>query len=122
MNWLLLVALAIIGVCAFLGWRVGFVKSVFSLVSTIAVIIITILLSPIVTSLLKSNDTISGTIQNKLEAVIDLSGIAENLGSDEKRDPTAFIDGLELPESIKNTIKESLSETLQEKKQRQLRG
>lgn len=115
MNWLLLIALALIGVCAFFGWRVGFVKSVFSLVSTIAVIIITILVSPIVTGLLKSNDTISGTIQNKLEAVIDLSGIAENLSSEEKRDPASFVDGLELPESIKNTIKESLTETLQEK-------
>ena len=43
MNWLLIFALAIIGVFAFIGWRAGFVKSVFSLISTIAVIIITIL-------------------------------------------------------------------------------
>jgi len=79
MNWLLILALAIIGVCAFAGWRVGFVKSVFSLLSTIAVVIITILLSPLVTNLLKSSDAISGTIQSKLEQVIDLSGVAENL-------------------------------------------
>ena len=115
MNWLLLVALAIIGLCAFFGWRVGFVKSVFSLLSTIAVIIITILVSPIVTNILKSNDTISGTIQTKLEAIIDLSGIADNLNSDEEKDPTAFIDGLELPDSIKDTIKDSLAETIEEK-------
>ena len=115
MNWLLLIAIAIIGVCAFAGWRAGFVKSVFSLVSTIAVIIITILVSPIVTGMLKSNDTISGTIQSRLEMVIDLSGIAENLSSDEKQDPASFVDGLELPESIKDTIKASLTETLREK-------
>ena len=54
MNWLLLLALGIIGVFAFIGWRVGFVKSVFSLVSTIAVIVITILVSPIVTNMLMS--------------------------------------------------------------------
>lgn len=117
MNWLLLVALAIISVCAFAGWRVGFVKSVFSLLSTIAVIIITILVSPIVTNMLKSSDSISGSIQTKLEEVIDLSGIAENLSSDEEKDPTAFIDGLELPDSIKNTIKNSLADTMEEKKE-----
>ena len=30
MNWLLLLALAIIGICAFAGWRAGFIKSIFS--------------------------------------------------------------------------------------------
>ena len=84
MNVLLIVALAIIGVCAFLGWRAGFVKAVFSLVSTIAVIIITILVSPIVSNLLKSNETISGTIQSKLENVIDLSGVADRLTAEEE--------------------------------------
>ena len=115
MNWLLLFALAIIGVFGFIGWRVGFVKSVFSLLSTITVIIITILVSPIVTNMLKSSDAISGTIQGKLEEIIDLSGIAENLSSDEENDPLAFIDGMDLPASIKNTIKNSLSETIEEK-------
>jgi len=96
--------------------RVGFVKSVFSLLSTIAVIIITILVSPLVTNLLKSTDAISGTIQGKLEELIDLSGLAENMNSEEENDPTAFIDGLELPESIKDAIKKSLAETMAEKK------
>ena len=116
MNWLLLVALAIIGICAFIGWRVGFVKSVFSLVSTIAVIIITILVSPIVSNMLKSSEKIAGGIQGKLEQVIDLSGIADNLSSEEEKDPVAFIDGLTLPDSIKDTIKDSLADTMEEKK------
>lgn len=117
MNWLLIFALAIIGIFAFIGWRVGFVKSVFSLVSTIAVIIITILVSPIVTNMLKSNEKISGAIESKLEQVIDLSGMAENLSSEEEKDPLAFIEGLQLPASIKETIKESLTETMEEKKE-----
>lgn len=116
MNWLLLVALAIIGICAFTGWRIGFVKSVFSLISTIAVILITILVSPIVSNVLKNNEKISGTIQSKLEQVIDLSGIADNLSSDEEKDPMAFINGLNLPDSIKDTIKDSLEDTMTEKK------
>ena len=116
MNWLLLVALAIIGICAFIGWRVGFVKSVFSLISTIAVIIITILVSPIVSNMLKSSEKIAGGIQTKLSQVIDLSGIADNLSSEEEKDPVAFIDGLTLPDSIKDTIKDSLADTMEEKK------
>ena len=117
MNWLLLISLAVIGVCAYLGWRAGFVKSVFSLISTIAVIIITILVSPLVTDLLKSNETISGGISSKLEEIIDLSQIAQNLSPEEEKDPAAFIDGLQLPESIKDKIKESLAETLKEKEE-----
>ena len=117
MNWLLLFALAIIGVFAFIGWRAGFVKSVFSLISTIAVIIITILVSPIVTNVLKNNENISGGIESKLEQVIDLSGVAETLSAEEEQDPLAFIDGLQLPESIKETIKDSLTETMEEKKE-----
>ena len=116
MNWLLLFALAIIGVFTFIGWKVGFVKSVFSLISTIAVIIITILVSPIVTNILKSNQNISEGIQTKLEQIIDLSGIAENLSTEEGKDPLVFIENLELPASIKDTIKDSLTNTMKEKR------
>ena len=116
MNWLLILALAIIGIFAFIGWKVGFVKSVFSLVSTIAVIIITILISPIVTNILKNNESISEGIRTKLELVIDLSGIAENLSTEEEKDPLVFIENLELPASIKDTIKDSLTNTMKEKR------
>ena len=107
MNWLFIVTLLIIGGGAFLGWRAGFVKTVFSLVSTIAVIILTLIFSPIVTNMLKNNETIFGTISSKLDLVI-------NLPDTEQADATtdAFIDGLSLPESIKNSLKsnESVSE------------
>ena len=116
MNWLLLFALAVIGIFAFIGWKVGFIKSIFSLISTIAVIIITILVSPIVTNILKSNEKISEGIQAKLEQVIDLSGIAENLSTEEEKDPLAFIESLELPASIKDAIKDSLTNTIKEKR------
>ena len=117
MNGLLLFAVAIIAIFALIGWKVGFVKSVFSLISTIAVIIITILVSPIVTNMLKSNEKISEGIQVKLEQIIDLSGIAENLSVEEEKDPLAFIENLQLPASIKDTIKDSLMNTMKEKKE-----
>jgi len=117
MNWLLLFALGIIGVFAFIGWRAGFVKSIFSLISTIVVIVITILVSPLVTNMLKNNDSVTGAIRGKLEDIIDLSGVAENLNADEENDPMAFVEGLDLPDSIKDTIKESLTEAIEEKEE-----
>lgn len=97
MNWLLVVALIIIGACAFAGWRAGFVKTVFSLVSTIAVIILTLIFSPVVSNMLKNNETVFGTVKEKIGAVVDLSG--------EEGDTESFIDGLSLPDSIKNMLK-----------------
>lgn len=113
MNWLFITAVVLIGGGAFLGWRAGFVKTVFSLVSTIAVILLTLLCSPIVTNFLKSNDSITQAVESRLEAWVDLSGLADTM--ENKQDPAAFIDHLELPESIKRTLKDSLNENLHKK-------
>lgn len=113
MNWLLITAVVLIGGGAFLGWRAGFVKTVFSLVSTIAVMVLTLLCSPVVTNLLKNNDTITNAVERRLEEFIDLSGLSGIVEND--REPMAFIDHLELPESIKNALKDSMAENLKEK-------
>lgn len=115
MNWLLLLAVAIIGVGAFLGWRAGFVKAVFSLVSTIAVIILTLLLSPIVTEFLQGNEAITGGISGKLDDIINLEFIAEEV--EDPTDPASFVDSLSLPESIKTALKEAIEKILVEKKE-----
>ena len=115
MNWLLLVTLLILGVGAFLGWRAGFVKAVFSLVSTVAVIILTLLLSPIVTGMLEGNETITGTIYEKLDLIINLEFEAENV--EDANDPASFVDSLSLPDSIKEVIKEAIETMLTENKE-----
>lgn len=106
MNWLFIATLLIIGGGAFLGWRAGFIKTVFSLVSTIAVIILTILFSPMVTKMLKGSDVIYGGIRGQLASVIHFPDMEEGTTTD------AFIDGLSLPDSIKDTLKsnEAISE------------
>ena len=43
MNWILVMVIILIGGGAFLGWRAGLIKTVFSLVSTIAVLILTMI-------------------------------------------------------------------------------
>lgn len=112
MNWVLITAVVLIGGGAFFGWRAGFVKTVFSLVSTVAVMILTLLCSPLVTNLLKSNDTITNAVESRLEDFIDLSGLTGLI--ENKSNPEELIDYLELPESIKNTLKGSLSENLRQ--------
>ncbi len=110
MNWLLLVAIAILAVGAVLGWRAGLVKTVFSLVSTIAVIILTLMLSPLVTGALKSSDTVVSTIYDRIDAVIDLAAFAESEGG--TTDPMEFIDGLEFPESVKKVLRNAVEDML----------
>ena len=99
MNWLFIATVLIIGGGAFLGWRAGFVKTVFSLVSTIAVIILTILFSPMVTNMLKSSDIIYGGIRGQLASIIHFPDMEEGTTTDH------IIDGLSLPDSIKDTLK-----------------
>lgn len=113
MNWLLLITLAILGIGAVLGWRAGFVKSVFSLVSTIAVIIVTLLLSPIVTGMLKSSETVTDAVYNKLDELINLEFVSDDAG--EERNPAEYVDGLSLPKSIKEILKDEIEEVLEGK-------
>ena len=79
MNWILVMVIILIGGGAFLGWRAGFIKTVFSLISTIAVLILTMIFSPVVTNALKSSDLVTNTIHNSLASVIDLSGALDVL-------------------------------------------
>jgi len=82
-----------------------------------AVIVITLLVSPMTTELLTGIEVIPDTIRNGLEAVIDFSGLLENVENAE--DGTLelaleIIDGLSLPDSMKDTIKDALTTTVEE--------
>lgn len=112
MNWILLVAIGLVVGGAFLGFRAGLIKTIFSLVSTIIVIIVTMIFSPVVTNILKSNDSITNMIQNGLNSVIDLSGVLEVL--EEDINPKAFIDELKLPDSMKDNLTKALPNVFSE--------
>ena len=121
MNWILVITIILIGGGAFLGWRAGLIKTVFSLISTIAVLILTMIFSPVVTNVLKSSDLVTNTIYNGLVSVIDLSGIVEGLETDKafgvvpeysrgvevinlSIDPVEVIKNLEFPNSIRDML------------------
>lgn len=111
MNWLLLVAVILIGGGAFAGWRAGFVKTAFSLASTIVAMIVTLVFSPVVTNALKQNETFYQGVKEKIAAVVDFSG--------EGDDSESFIDGLALPDSIKSILKENETTSGVAKEQKQ---
>lgn len=124
MNWILVTVIILIGGGAFLGWRAGLIKTVFSLISTIAVLILTMIFSPVVTNVLKSSDLVTNTIYNGLASVINLSGIVEVLEKEDNDDypivvteypgaievidiainPIEVIENLELPDSIRDML------------------
>lgn len=111
MNWLLIVAVILIGGGAFAGWRAGFVKTAFSLASTIVAMVVTLVFSPVVTNTLKQNETFYQGVKEKIASIVDFSG--------EGDDSESFIDGLALPDSIKTLLRENgtASDAVEEQKQ-----
>lgn len=102
MNWLLIIVLAIIVVNAFVGRKVGFIKTVFSLCSMIVALILTVWISPTVNDLMKSNDKIHGYITEKVEVIVQ-SEFED--GEEEAQD--TIIENLPLPQSIKDSLIEN---------------
>ncbi len=102
MNWLLIGVLAILVINALIGLRVGFIKTIFSLVSMMIALLLTVWLSPNVNTMLKSNDKFHDMITERVEKMLDLQEEKEGITDGEE-----FIEGLPLPKSIKETLIEN---------------
>ena len=105
MNWILIAVIGIIALLAFVGLKKGFIKMVFSLVSTIAALLIAMLFSPVVAGMMKNNEAIVGFFDEKISAVVDFT-------SEEAREETEskqewLIDSLPLPETFKESLLEN---------------
>ncbi|MGB4661632.1 MAG: CvpA family protein, partial [Mobilitalea sp.] len=80
--------------------KVGFVKKVFSLCFMIVAVILTIWINPYVNDFMRGNDQISGSISTKVETVFHL----ENEKEADVSVQTEQIEGLSLPQSIKDSL------------------
>jgi uncharacterized membrane protein required for colicin V production len=100
MNILVLIILAILVINAIIGMKVGFVKTVFSLCFMIVAVILTIWINPYVNNFMRGNDQISGSISTKVETVLHL----ENEKEADVSGQTEQIEGLSLPQSIKDSL------------------
>lgn len=102
MNWILIVVLAILIGNALIGLRVGFIKTVFSLASMLVALILTVWFSPTVNDMLQNNEKFGGLITEKVEQMLSLEEKESDIS-----DQDAYIEGLPLPKSIKNTLIEN---------------
>lgn len=99
MNALLFVTLLILAGFGFAGLKTGLIKMVFSLISTIAALLIAVIFSPAVGSVLEGSTGFSSFLTEKVEAVLE--SVAP-----EAEDVSDYIDGLPFPETIKGMLRE----------------
>lgn len=105
MNWILIAVAGIVALSGWLGLRKGFVKMVFSLVSTVAALLVAVIFSPVVAGIMKNNESVVGFFDEKISAFLDFSPEeAEETGKSEQK---SLIDRLPFPESIKEALEKN---------------
>ncbi len=105
MNWILIAVAGIVAVFGWLGLRKGFIKMVFSLVSTIAALLIAVIFSPVAAGIMKNNEKVVGFFDEKISAFLDFS--SEEAKVTEESEQKSLIDRLPLPESIKEVLEKN---------------
>ncbi len=102
MNWLAIVVLVILGGYALNGHRRGFIRTVFTLFSTIIALILTSWVSPVISKELQKNEKVLGFVTEKVEKVITFSEAGNKI-----TDQVNFINKLPLPAIMKHTLIEN---------------
>lgn len=102
MNWLEILVIVILAGYTLNGRRRGFIKTVFTLFSTIIILLFTMWISPMVNKEIQKNDKIMSFVNSKVEKGVDFSK-KNNKTSEQMKS----IDKLFLPKSIKDTLKEN---------------
>ncbi len=98
MNWLLIAVSVILLGNAIIGMKVGFIKTVFSLVSLILALFLTIWVSPMVKDTMKDNEKLYQGIANKIEKMLPFEDKVAH-----KEEPE-LIEGLSVPKSVKEGL------------------
>lgn len=110
MNWLLIIVGVVILGNAIRGMKVGFIRTVFSLVSMILAVILTIWISPYLKDFLKNNEKINDGLISKIEKMLPFS--AEEV-VEEGQD--SLIDEMKLPQFLRQSLKKN--NTLEKQKE-----
>lgn len=116
MNWVLIVVIVILGFFGWYGAKKGFVKVLFSLLSTVAALLFAILFSPIMSKYLKSNEEFSGFFEERIGAFFDTA--EEGNESIDGNEPNKVIDvgeilsNLPIPETMKDSMEKDMEKEL----------
>ncbi|HHT97745.1 MAG TPA: CvpA family protein [Clostridiales bacterium] len=101
MNIVLLIVLAIIIINAYIGRRLGLVKILFSMLSMVIAIALTMWISPKIDKVLLNNDKVYEKVINGVEKSF------EEKDKNEAKDQDEYINKLPIPESLRKSIKEN---------------
>ena len=128
MNWVLICVIGILAISAYTGWKKGVIRIVVSLLSLVATILLTIVLSPSIATLLKENTSVYDTLESKIYSSIikdeqinnatnQVIGSEAEMASqyDENSEQIAsYIDeiteAINLPENVAVQIKQAVSD------------
>lgn len=102
MNWLAILVLVILAGYALNGHRRGFIRTVFTLFSTIIALLLTSWVSPVISKELQKNEKVMGFVTEKVEKVITFTDIGNKI-----TDQVNFINKLPLPKIMKHTLIEN---------------
>lgn len=102
MDILTIIVLAVILLSAFIGMKVGLIKTLFSMFSMIIALILAIWISPFVSNILKTNEKVVTYFSDKVNYVLHLDEIGGKV-----TDQMRFIDDLPIPESFKSLLIEN---------------
>lgn len=110
MNWLLLLVILILIAYAVTGLKRGLIKTIFSMCSVLLALILTICISPRIGKALQNNEKLYDTIKGKVISIIP----EENIG-DSEEEQDKFIDQLDLPKAMKDTLIKNNTSMMYEK-------
>lgn len=105
-NWLLIIVIVIIGGYALYGRHKGFIKTVFSLFSIIAALILTVWISPIVSKQVQQNDKIMSFTTNKVTKVV-VTNNKDKTKVNKKSGQITYINKLPFPKAVKTALIEN---------------
>ena len=116
MNVLTIVVLAVIALCAYGGYRQGFLRVVYALVGWILVLGIVTFSSPYVTRFLEENTKIQDTIKEKCLEHLKEADLkeTENFKEDQERDENSPLYNSLLPETVMENIVQSAAQGAEE--------
>lgn len=103
MNWLLIVVLAVIGGCGYMGYRKGLVKVLFSLLIAVISLVLVSIVAPFVSSFLWKNTQLPSYIKEKSSAIAAEWNKSQEDETEEER--FAAIESYEVPDFLKSYFK-----------------
>lgn len=98
MNWLLIAVSVFLIVCAINGYRLGFVKKLFTMVSFVITIVAASAMTPYISDFLTNNTSIYDTIKEST------TGVLEGNVEDSNENNTETVEDIKVPTIIKTMI------------------